>query len=120
MRSRLEAIASELQVSLTSTTNQPSEAEASLEAAVNLAEVRVPLNNSAAPTVIPMNESQENIMRSEELPTLVLPMHLVGIEDAGSTDVGRQRHHNEDYFGIATSINKVEFHNNRSTQAHGI
>jgi protein phosphatase len=35
-------------------------------------------------------------------------MQLVSIEDAGGTDVGRQRDHNEDYFGIETAINKQQ------------
>ena len=47
-------------------------------------------------------------------------MHLVNIEEAGGTDVGRQRHHNEDYFGITTSFNKSEFPHNRTIDARGI
>jgi len=43
------------------------------------------------------------------MPTLVLPMQLYSLEDAGRTDVGRQRDHNEDFFGIETVINKLEF-----------
>ncbi len=120
LRSRLKAITSELQIDITSTPDLPSVSNAASETAVNQAEVAVPLNNSAAPTVIQMNEPEDNMMRSEELPTLVLPMHLVGIEDAGGTDVGRQRHHNEDCFGIAASIDKLEFPNSKSIQARGI
>lgn len=124
LRSRIKAIVTELQVGITSTSNLPSVSNAASQAAVNLPEVGVTLNNSAinfaAPTVIQMNESQESLMRSEELPTLVLPTHLVNIEEAGGTDVGRQRHHNEDCFGIATSIDKIEFPNNRTLEARGI
>jgi len=36
-------------------------------------------------------------------------MQLYSLEDAGRTDVGRQRDHNEDFFGIETVINKLEF-----------
>lgn len=118
LRSRLKAVINELQLD-TSTSNLPIVSNAASQAAVNLAEVRVTLNNSAAPTVIQMNESQD-IIRSEELPTLVLPMHLVNIEEAGGTDVGRQRHHNEDYFGITTSLNKSEFPHSRNIEARGI
>ncbi len=120
LRSRLEAITAPLQINTTSNSDLPSVSNAVSEAAVNQVEVAVTLNNSAPPTVIQMDESQESMMRSEELPTLVLPLHLVGIEDAGSTDVGRQRHHNEDCFGIATSVNKLEFPNARTVQARGI
>jgi protein phosphatase len=123
LRSRLKAVISELQLDITSTSNLPIVSNAASQAAVNQAEVGVTLNNSAnnsaAPTVIQMNESQD-VIRSEELPTLVLPMHLVNIEEAGGTDVGRQRHHNEDYFGITTSFNKIEFPHSRTIDARGI
>ncbi len=117
LRSRLKAIINEMQVDIPSSADLPSVSNA---AAVNRAEVGVTLNNSAAPTVIQMNESQESLMKSEELPTLMLPMHLVGVESAGGTDVGRQRHHNEDCFGIATSIDKIEFPNNGTVEARGV
>jgi protein phosphatase len=120
LRSRLEAITNELQIDRTSTPDLPFVLNAASQAAVNQAEVAVTLNNSAAPTVIQMNQPQDNLMKSEELPTLVLPMHLVGIEDAGSTDVGSQRNHNEDCFGIATSVEKLEFPHNKTIQARGI
>lgn len=117
VRSRLKAIINEMQVDIPSSADLPPVSNA---AAVNRAEVGVTLNNSAAPTVIQMNESQESLMRSDELPTLMLPMHLVGVESAGGTDVGRQRHHNEDCFGIATSIDKIEFPNNQNVEARGV
>ena len=117
LRSRLKAIINEMQVEIPSSADLPPVSNA---AAVNRASVGVTLNNSAAPTVIQMNESQESLMKSEELPTLMLPMHLVGVESAGGTDVGRQRHHNEDCFGIATSIDKIEFPNNGTVEARGV
>jgi protein phosphatase len=120
LRSRLKAIINEMQVDIPSSADLPPVSNAASTAAVNRAEVGVTLNNSAAPTVIQMNESQESLMRSEELPTLMLPMHLVGVESAGGTDVGRQRHHNEDCFGIATSIDKIEFPHNGTVEARGV
>ena len=39
--------------------------------------------------------------------TAVLPMELVNLTALGCTDRGRQRHHNEDYFGMKTAI-KIE------------
>lgn len=120
LRSRLKAIINEMQVDIPSSADLPPVSNAASTAAVNRAEVGVTLNNSAAPTVIQMNESQESLMKSEELPTLMLPMHLVDVESAGGTDVGRQRHHNEDCFGIATSIDKIEFPNNQTIEARGV
>ncbi|HCF27889.1 MAG TPA: serine/threonine protein phosphatase [Cyanobacteria bacterium UBA11049] len=120
LRSRLKAIVDEMQVDIPSSADFPPVSNAASAAAVNRAEVGVTLNNSAAPTIIQMNESQESLMKSEELPTLMLPMHLVDVESAGGTDVGRQRHHNEDCFGIATSIDKIEFPNNQKVEARGV
>ena len=123
LRSRLKAIINELQVDVTSISNNLSVSNAASPAAVNQAKVRVTLNNSTnnsvVPTVIQMKESQD-VIRSEELPTLVLPMHLVSVEEAGGTDVGRQRQHNEDCFGIATRVDKIEFPHSQSIEARGI
>jgi protein phosphatase len=59
------------------------------------------------PTVI--NPPIVNLDDGDELPTVVLPMQLVGLEEAAATDVGQQREHNEDYFGITIALNKQEF-----------
>jgi protein phosphatase len=45
---------------------------------------------------------------TEEQPTLMIPMQLASITDAGCTDVGVQRNHNEDFFCIHTSFKKQE------------
>ena len=120
LQSRLQATTSELQLDEIDTPYSPSVLNTEQEAAADRGKVGVTLNNSAAPTVIQMNESQENCMKSEELPTLMLPMYLVSIEDAGNTDVGRQRHHNEDCFGIITKVDKYVFPNDRTIEAQGI
>lgn len=75
---------------------------------------------SVVPTVEQLNEPQESPMKSDDTPTIVLPMQLISLEDAGCTDVGRQRQHNEDFFGIETATNKLEFPNERSIQARGL
>jgi protein phosphatase len=115
LRSRLKAIAQEFQTDFTSTSDlQPVSLPAGRSEAI-----AVTLNNSATPTS-QMNEPQDSLMRSDELPTLVLPLQLVSLEDAGCTDVGSQRHHNEDFFGIETAIHRLEFPNSQAIQARGL
>lgn len=64
--------------------------------------------------------SEEGWSDGEELPTIVLPMRLVSLEDAGRTDVGRQRDHNEDCFNIQTEFRKIETPQGRSLEAKGL
>ena len=52
--------------------------------------------------------------------TMVLPMKLVDIEEAGRTDVGRQRDHNEDCFFIRSSAQKNADNNGQTTHAHSL
>ncbi|WP_236612399.1 serine/threonine phosphatase [Picosynechococcus sp. NKBG15041c] len=56
----------------------------------------------------------------EEASTVVLPMNLVSLEDAGLTDIGQERDHNEDYFGIRTKIEKQENLLGRQIQGRGL
>lgn len=42
-----------------------------------------------------------------ETPTMVLPMKLAHLDDAGQSHVGQQRHHNEDWFFTQTQTQKV-------------
>lgn len=57
---------------------------------------------------------------SDDTPTVVLPMQLFSLEDAGRTDIGKQRDHNEDCFGIDTQIDKVQSPTARVVQARGL
>jgi len=97
---RLEAIVNELQGNVTA------------------AEVVPTPKVSIAPTTLQLEQSHP--MQSDDLPTVMLPMQLFSLEDAGNTDVGRQRHHNEDYFGIETAIVKQENPGGRTVQARGL
>ncbi|MES1021792.1 serine/threonine phosphatase [Gloeocapsa sp. BRSZ] len=92
LRSRLEAIAAELQDQSEST-------------------------NIVQDSLIEIGDTQ---ISAENMPTILLPMTLSSLEDAGSTDVGRQREHNEDFFGIATTINKQDTPSDRQLQARGL
>ncbi len=56
----------------------------------------------------------------EDMPTIVLPMQLVGLEYAGRTDIGRQRDHNEDSFGIETDVKSADSPLGRSVRAKGL
>ena len=71
-------------------------------------------------TVIQFNQPSPNVMQTDDTPTIVLPMQLIGLEDAGLTDVGTQRQHNEDCFGIETVVNKLEFPRGKNVQARGL
>ncbi|MBW4682902.1 MAG: serine/threonine phosphatase [Microcoleus vaginatus WJT46-NPBG5] len=53
----------------------------------------------------------------EDMPTVVLPMQLVNLQSAGATDVGRQRAHNEDCYGIVTNISTIESPLGRAVRA---
>ncbi|MEC4893344.1 MAG: serine/threonine phosphatase [Oscillatoria sp. PMC 1051.18] len=55
-----------------------------------------------------------------DTPTVVLPMQLLSLDDAGCTDIGRQRQHNEDYFGITTQLKKHENVLGKSMEARGL
>jgi protein phosphatase len=57
---------------------------------------------------------------SDDTPTVVLPMQLSNLEYVGRTDIGRQRDHNEDYFGIQTKISRVESPSGRTVHARGV
>ena len=56
----------------------------------------------------------------DDSPTVVLPMQLVNLDDAGRTDVGRQRNHNEDQFFIRTETFRQEGIQGRHVKAKGL
>ncbi|WP_413200442.1 serine/threonine phosphatase [Nostoc piscinale] len=104
LRSRLEAIASDLETSAIPSFSPTAH------------------QHPTAPTIIQLEDDpdEDSSGRSDDLPTIVLSMQLSSLEDVGCTDVGRQRQHNEDYFGIDTKIEKLELPRNRIYQARGL
>lgn len=102
LRSRLEDIATELETPMTSTANSMEE------------------KDIATPTILQLDDLDDFSGKADDMPTVVLSMQLSSLEDAGRTDVGRQRHHNEDCFGIETKINKLELPKKQVLQARGL
>ncbi len=43
-----------------------------------------------------------------DMPTMVLPMKLIGLEESGLTHVGQQREHNEDAYFIQSALRKQD------------
>ncbi|MDJ0634515.1 MAG: serine/threonine phosphatase [Xenococcaceae cyanobacterium MO_188.B29] len=69
------------------------------------------------------DDNQENITydsETEDQPTMVLPMELASMVDAGYTDIGVQRDHNEDFFGIQSRIFKQENGLKKTISAKGL
>ena len=83
-------------------------------------EITPSASNIDLSTIIQFDKSSPNVMQTDDTPTVVLPMQLIGLEDAGLTDVGGQRQHNEDCFGIETAVNKLEFPRGKNLQARGL
>ena len=136
LRSRIEEIAHELQANQPETEMipdleniEPTDASLDdrLKAAASQPSAAVDLSAAEAstrleiavpePTLPPDVESDGD---SDDLPTVVLPMQLFNLEDAGRTDIGRQRDHNEDYFGIETQAAKLESPSGKTVHARNL
>ncbi|MEA5616565.1 serine/threonine phosphatase [Cronbergia sp. UHCC 0137] len=74
----------------------------------------------SAPTILQIHDIEDSTTKNDDPPTVILSMQLTSLEDVGRTDVGRQRRHNEDCFGIETNIQKQEFPKNKTLQARGL
>jgi protein phosphatase len=113
LRSRIEDIASSMQ--------------SSPIAAPILSSPEVPQGDFATPGGNAAYEANEDEFNDSEYgeseagetddqPTVVLPMRLISLEDAGRTFTGRQRDHNEDCFYIQTESKKTEIKKLEDTQ----
>lgn len=129
--SRLEAIANDLQdselpmQSLMGVQNDDDITDPTLpleHPATTLPPATVPSDCESAAVSIEIPESDNDDVGDEgdDIPTIVLPMSLFSLEDAGRSDVGRQRDHNEDYFRIHTQSQKTESIAGRNLQVKGL
>jgi protein phosphatase len=66
-------------------------------------------------------EDSEDMTRSlGDYSTVAVPLQLVGYEDAGQTDIGCQRNHNEDCFSLESVVKKIESPDGKTLQAEGL
>lgn len=69
------------------------------------------------------DEADESMMYTSELEeeaTIVVPLQLKSITAASCTDIGSQRDHNEDFFGVRTQTEKVENNTENSLWVRGL
>lgn len=69
---------------------------------------------------MPLADEDDTGVEADDSPTIVLPMKLVSIEEAGCSDVGRKRDHNEDCFSIQSIVKKSEGMAGRMLQVRGL
>ncbi len=129
LRSRIEAIAHELQVDLSATSEFANFADMTDDDAMDTDADDLPVTAVPPPNAeqavaatrleVPGGFSLEE-SESDSDPTVVLPMQLFSLDDVGRTDVGRQRRHNEDYFGIETQVTRVESPSGRTVHARNL
>ncbi len=74
----------------------------------------------SAPTILQTDESPQTLADIETQETELLPIQLISLESAGVSDVGSQRDHNEDSFGIQTQIESQQTPTEKIVQAKGL
>lgn len=112
LRSRLQLISTELQ-------GESNQSQDNLQDNLTVASSDSSKDVSS-PTILQLDELDQSPTKIDDTPTVVLPMQLASLENAGLTDVGKQRDHNEDYFGIETQIHKVDLPKSRVAGARGL
>ena len=72
------------------------------------------------PPSTPQSTLPDANLEIDEASTAVLQMQLISLSDSGYTDRGKQRPHNEDYFGLTTFVETQRNNQGKSVQAKGI
>jgi protein phosphatase len=137
LRSQFEAIANELQPSSMTippgsayplddfdAPDEDSEPTMKLSSDLEDASLEIPPilpESDSVQTQVDVSAAQDEVATDgDDVPTVVLPMKLISLEDAGRSDVGRQRDHNEDYYSIQAEIKKVEGPSGRTLHVKGL
>ena len=113
LQSRLEAIAHEMRDRLTETDIMPNPQDLPTPDSPS-----IPLESLEDEAVEAVTLQPEE--EGDDMPTVILPMQLFSLEDAGKTDIGRTRDHNEDCFGIDTNITKIQTPSSKTVRARGL
>jgi protein phosphatase len=66
------------------------------------------------------DELLSNHGEGNELPTEALPMRLFSLSEAGASDCGQQRQHNEDYFKIDSQVHLQQDNKTQKIRAQGL
>jgi protein phosphatase len=88
-----------------------------IAALIDLGDLGDDTHDMPATLIVAPSEAMEEI---DDMPTIVLPMQLVDIESAALTDVGQQREHNEDYFGVTLVMDQQRYPLTAKVQAKGL
>ena len=74
-----------------------------------------------SPTVLQASSEAETKLATENDDSqTILSMELSSLEYVAYTDLGRQRHHNEDYFSVDSQFHKLELPNHSIVTAQGL
>lgn len=129
VRSRIEAIAQDIQADFPTDdeglANLSAPTTADLTAQLPDAETQPSVASATSATYLelpnlPMVDDDDDDHEADNDPTVVLPMQLFSLDDVGRTDVGRQRRHNEDYFGIETQVVRLESPSGRTVHVRNL
>lgn len=88
------------------------------EIATEITEISSLEHPNSSSTILQLGDDTET--KNDDAPTMVLSMQLSSLEYAASTDVGRQRDHNEDYFGVDNKVHKLELPKDSKVTAQGL